>query len=84
MTDFNNLGQAALWKSKGDNPKAPVLKGNFIAHRNIRAGEEVDLAFWENENQTKNAPALKGKCSDKFVPEASSPPNQDFPDDNPW
>ena len=69
MTDFNNLGQAALWKGKGDNPKAPALKGNFVAHRNIRAGEEIDLAFWKTDGDNPNAPALKGKCSDKFVPQ---------------
>jgi len=89
MTDFNNLGQAALWKGKGDNPKAPALKGNFVAHRNIKAGEEIDLAFWKADGTNSNAPVLKGKCSDKFVPQDTMPREEylahsEPEDDPPW
>ena len=65
MTDFDNLGQVALWKQENDNPKAPVLKGSVIAHRNIKAGEALDIALWRNESGNSRAPTLKGKVSDK-------------------
>lgn len=65
MTDYDNRGQVALWKNESDNPKAPVLRGTVIAHRDIREGEEVEVSLWRNESTNPKAPRLKGKIQDR-------------------
>ena len=64
---FDNRGQISLWKNETDNPKAPTAKGHFIAHRDIRSGEQVDVSLWRNQSDNPNAPVMKGKIQDKFV-----------------
>jgi len=64
------LGNVSLWK--GDGGKSPVLKGNFVAHRNIMAGEEIDIALWRNSSNNDKAPHLTGKVQDKWVPKQKS------------
>jgi hypothetical protein len=67
MTDFNNTSKIALWKNTSDNSSAPVLKGSFYAHRDIKEGEQIDVSLWRVDSATANSPALKGKIQDKFV-----------------
>jgi len=61
------LGNASLWKGEGG--RAPVLSGNFVAHRNIREGEVIDIALWRNKSDNEKAPYLTGKVQDKWVPQ---------------
>jgi len=68
MPEFDNRGQVSLWKSKSDNPKAPSAKGTVVAHRDIREGEELDIALWREHSDNPKAPIMKGKISDKFQP----------------
>jgi hypothetical protein len=67
--NFDNRGQVSVWKGDGSNPKAPILKGTAVAHRNIREGEELDIAFWKNESDNPKAPTLRGKLGDKYKKE---------------
>ena len=64
---YDNRGKIALWKNATENSSAPVLKGNFYAHRDIKEGEQVDVSLWRVDSATSNSPALKGKVQDKFV-----------------
>lgn len=67
--EYDNSGQIALWGKKPDaGPNAPVAKGHFFAHRDIRAGEQIEVALWNNESDNPNAPRMKGKVSDKYNP----------------
>jgi len=66
MSEYDNRGQVALWKSKSENPKAPNAKGSVVAHRDIREGEELDIALWRNDSENPNAPVMKGKISDRM------------------
>ena len=72
--EFSNLGQISLWKNETGNPKAPAAKGHFIAHRDIRSGEQVDVSLWRNQSDNPNAPVMKGKIQDKYVKETSDQP----------
>lgn len=87
----NNLGKGALWKRQATNERTPVYSGQVTAHRNIRAGEELDLALWINQSDNPKAPAYNVKLSDKFVPQQGgrqgredfnreNPPDDDFGD----
>jgi SET domain-containing protein len=71
--EYDNRGQAALWKSTSDNPKAPALRGTMTAHRDIKEGEEIELAFWRSESDNDRAPVLKGKAKDKFKEDRELP-----------
>jgi hypothetical protein len=85
--EFDNRGQVSLWKTKSDNPKAPVASGHVVAHRDIREGEELDISLWKNTSDNPKAPVMKGKISDKFEKRADRnqpPPADDFDDDIPF
>lgn len=69
MTDYDNRGQVSLWKPDSDNPKAPAYRGVVVAHRDIREGEELELALWPNRSDNPKAPKVTGKLSDKYQPE---------------
>ena len=75
--DYDDRGQVALWQPRSDNPRAPKFKGSFIAHRDIREGEKIDLAVWENDSDNPNAPVLKGKGSDPYTKEDASQAKQE-------
>ena len=67
MSEYDNRGQIALWAKKEDAPpNAPSVKGHFFAPRDIKEGEQLDVALWRNESDNPNAPLLKGKVSDKY------------------
>ncbi len=68
MNEYDNRGQAQLWSNKEGvqkNEKAPRWKGTFVAHRDIKEGEEVDIAMWANDSDNPRAPVMKGKISDR-------------------
>ena len=80
MTEYDNKGQVSIWGNKdATNPKAPKWRGSFYAHRDIKAGEEIDIALWRNESDNPRAPVMKGKCGDKHRPQEPSEPK--FGDD---
>ena len=84
MTDFNNTSKIALWKNTSDNSSAPVLKGSFYAHRDIKEGEQIDVSLWKESSSNPNAPVMKGKIQDKYVKDGftDAPPaevNEDIP-----
>lgn len=59
-------GDAACWKGEGG--AKPILKIKVTAHRNIREGEEVELALWTNDYKDREGqPDFKGKMQDKWV-----------------
>ena len=80
------LGEASLWSRDGNN-NGPVLSGSVIAHRDIREGEQLDVAFWINHPKdgkqlSEKAPKYTGSIKDKWVnPNAGGfetrPPNED-------
>jgi hypothetical protein len=83
---YDNKGQVALWpnekyESGGPHPR---FKGNVIAPRDIKAGEQLDIAVWDGNSENPKAPALKGKVSDKFTPEASAPAGTQASDSVPF
>ena len=60
---YDNKGQVALWANEkyeagGTHPR---LKGNLVAHRDIAAGETIDVALWDGSSDNPKAPSLKGK-----------------------
>jgi hypothetical protein len=72
---YDNTGTAALWSNEkyeagGSHPR---LKGSFYAHRDIKAGEQIDIALWDSNSENPKAPALKGKVSDKYVADGGAP-----------
>ena len=68
---YDNRGKVSLWKKDQNAPeKAPILRGTVVAPRNIREGEEMEIALWKNDSSNPKAPALTGKLSDKFKPDA--------------
>lgn len=83
--EYDNKGEIALWgKRDGAGESAPVLKGSFYAHRDIKAGEQIDVALWRNESKNPKAPILTGKVSDKRnsgspVHDQAVDPEEDIP-----
>ena len=72
---YDNKGTAALWGNEkyqagGSHPR---LKGSFYAHRDIKAGEQIDIALWDSNSENPKAPALRGKISDKYVADGGAP-----------
>ena len=49
-----------------------------------KQGEQVDIALWDGNSENPKAPALKGKVSDKFTPEASAPAGTQAADSVPF
>ena len=73
---YDNKGQVALWpneKYEAGGPH-PRFKGNIIAHRDIKAGEQIDIAVWDGNSENPKAPALKGKVEDKREAQATPAP----------
>jgi hypothetical protein len=65
--EYDNRGKVSLWRNskRQENPNAPAYKGVIVAHRDIREGEELDLALWPNDSDNPRAPQVTGKVSDK-------------------
>ena len=90
MTDFDDKGRISVWAKKEDaSETAPHLSGNFTAHRDIKAGEKIDVSIWKNDKYVKgqNQPWGRGKIRDRLERNAApnqpaSPPPNDFLDDD--
>ncbi len=53
-------GDVAIFKERDKrSDKAPDWKGTAVAHRDIKAGEKLEVAFWQ-----KSDTMLAGKVSD--------------------
>lgn len=68
MAEYDNRGKVSVWARREDaNERAPTLKGTVVAHRDIKEGEELELALWKHDKYEKNGrqPWAKGKISDK-------------------
>jgi hypothetical protein len=61
MSDYDNRGKGAFWSNKyfEQGGKAPKWTGNFVAHRDIKEGEEIPLAMWPAERKSENSPVLR-------------------------
>jgi hypothetical protein len=73
--EYDDTGKIALWKhvSPTNNSAAPAAKGHFFAHRDIKKGEKIMISLWkEAPSENANAPVMKGKIQDKYVPSQSS------------
>lgn len=60
-------GTGGVWNNESTNPNAPTIKGHFFAHRDIQAGEKVELALFNNESTNERAPVYKVKVQDPWV-----------------
>jgi uncharacterized protein (DUF736 family) len=57
-------GDCSLFKNdKKGNEKAPDFKGYVMAHRDIKAGEKLELAMWSRQG-TQGGYFYSGKISD--------------------
>ena len=70
--EFDNTGTVSMWKNEGYQAGGdrPWVKGKLFAHRDIAAGEEIELSLWINKSDHPKAPKLKGKVQDKWEPTA--------------
>ena len=82
---YDNRGKVSLWKRDPNAPpKAPALKGVAVAHRNIREGDEVEIALWRNESDNPKAPMMTGKLSDPYKPKQQAPAQYNTPTPEPF
>ena len=85
--EFDNTGTVSIWErnAKGN---GPIMSGRAYAHRDIKAGEEFDIALWRGKSQHPKAPTYTGKVSDPYKPEGNQQrqpapsPNRDFGGDD--
>lgn len=77
--EYDNRGKVSLWKTDSQNPKAPVLSGKVVAHRDIKEGETLDLSLWKNDNNG-NQPIMRGEMKDVY--NSSSPAVSRIDDDD--
>ena len=81
--EYDNRGKVSLWKTDSQNPKAPVLSGKVVAHREVKEGETLDLSLWKNENNG-NQPIMRGEMKDVFNSSAPAPASGIEDDDLPF
>ena len=60
-------GRGGVWNNDSTNSQAPLFKGHFLAHRDIKAGERVDLALFNNDSANAQAPVYDVKVQDPWV-----------------
>ncbi len=73
----NKPGDVSIFRNVTDNERAPTMKGYAIAHRDIRAGEKLDLAVWKQTPKNGGDAFLSGKISDPYQQSDSPPPQSD-------
>lgn len=74
MAYENKPGTGALFKNdKKGNEKAPDYTGSFVAHRDIKAGEEISSALWTTKSKA-GMNYFHHKISDKMTPVQAPPP----------
>ena len=71
MTAYDDTGRIKIFKARNpkNNPKAPIGDGYFVAHRDIRAGERINLAIWKSESTNPGAPLYSGNIQDPHSPD---------------
>ena len=67
-------GDVSIFRNVSNNERAPTMKGYAIAHRDIRAGEKLDLAVWKQSPKNGGDAFLSGKISDPYQQSDSPPP----------
>ena len=74
MAYENKPGTGALFTNdKRGNEKAPDMTGNLTAHRDLKAGEEFQVAMWKTKSKAgKSYGSLKS--SDKMNSAQAPPP----------
>ena len=85
--EYDDRGKIALWKyiSPTNNADAPAARGHFFAHRDIKEGEKIMISLWkETSSKNANAPVMKGKIKDKYVPSESAGVITDSSEDIPF
>ena len=70
MPEYDNTGKAKTWWNR-KGPKQPYTIICY-AHKDIRAGEEFEVALWPTDGENPKAPKLTGVVQDKFVPKQQS------------
>ncbi len=66
-------GKVSIWSLEKPEGRRPPLSGTVVAHRDIREGEEFEIAVWPNagyerdikEKGSSKKPRYTGKASDK-------------------
>jgi hypothetical protein len=66
-------GEATVWVNDVAGTRRPRLSGTFIAHRDIRVGEKVQIALWgadDNGNKARESRGgkqfFRGEISDMY------------------
>jgi hypothetical protein len=82
---FDNTGTTAVWRNEKYEAggKAPRFKGHVYAHRDIKAGEKVAIAYWDSNSDNDKAPVLRGKVEDVYQADAGTPMQSQTPAANP-
>jgi len=83
---YDNTGKASSWPAK--TPKHP-RKIVCYAHRDMKEGEEFEVALWPNVSDNEKAPDYTGVVQNKWVPDPSFKRQQpaereEFDDDIPF
>lgn len=76
MSEYDNNGQVAFWKSRSDNPKAPALVGSIYIPEDAVPGQKMRIALWKNQSDNDRAPVLKGRCEAEQQQAAPAPQKQ--------
>ena len=73
--NYDNSGKISMWKNEGFAPEGdrPWVRGILVAHRDIKAGEELDLSLWINRSENPKAPKLTGRLQDKYQAAPAAP-----------
>jgi uncharacterized protein (DUF736 family) len=70
-------GDVSIFRNVSNNERAPTMKGYAVAHRDIRAGEKLDLAVWKQTPKNGGDSFFSGKLSDPYQQSDSPPPQSD-------
>lgn len=74
---------SAFKNDQKGNEKAPNFKGYIMAHRDIKAGEKIELALWERKG-TQGGYFFSGKISDPRPKKECQPSEDDDSDRIPF
>ncbi|HIG58208.1 MAG TPA: hypothetical protein EYF95_04740 [Flavobacteriales bacterium] len=79
MAYENKPGSGALFPNdKKGNEKAPDMTGNLCAHRDMKAGEEFQVAMWKTKSKA-GKPYGSLKASDKQGTSVSDSSGDELP-----
>ena len=76
---YDNTGKVSMWSNESYTAggKQPRFKGMAYAPYDMKAGEAMEVALWDNDSEHPKAPALTGKLDRKR--EAQAPQAQPEP-----